>query len=512
MRQLTSLDAEFLALETPRVYGHVSGLSIYDPSTAPGGTLTAQDLCRTVSERLHLLPPFTWKLAEVPFGLDHPYWVEDDAFDLDFHIRELALPAPGTHAQLADQVARIVARPLDRARPLWELYVIGGLDGDRVALLTKIHHAAVDGVSGAEILSALLDGSPEGREVPPQPARRPEHAPGPAELLARSLAGLPLQPVRALRHVPKVLANADRIPFNDALPGLGRVNRLTATAARTVLRSQRSAPVLPMPKARAPRTRFNGRISPHRRFAFGSVPLDRVKAIKDELGITVNDVVVALCATAVRDWLLERDELPAEPLVAMVPVSVRAPEEQGTFGNRVSAMIVPIPTDVADPRERLLRAHETMRAAKEQHRALPASILQDVTEFVPPAVFARAARTIQQVGTIPRMRPPLNLVVSNVPGPRRPLYLAGARLEGHYPVSVITEGMGLNITCMSYLDRIDVGIVVDRDQVDDAWPMLEAIDHALRDLDQVVCGRGRGAPRRRARGRTDVQDGLAARR
>jgi WS/DGAT/MGAT family acyltransferase len=498
MRQLTSLDAEFLALETPSVYGHVSGLSIYDPSTAPDGTLTARDLCRLVGERLHLLAPFTWKLAEVPFGIDHPYWVEDEHFDLDFHIRELALPAPGTHRQLADQVARIVARPLDRARPLWELYVISGLDGGRIALLTKIHHAAVDGVSGAEILSALLDRSPEGRELPPQPPRRTERTPGQAELLVRGVAGLPLQPLRALRHVPSVLANADRLPFNDALPGLGQVNRVTARTARTILRRNGGSPVLKMPRVRPPRTRFNGRISPHRRYAFGSLPLDRVKAIKNELGITVNDVVVALCATAVRDWLLERDELPAEPLVAMVPVSVRAPEQEGTFGNRVSAMIVPIPTDVADPRERLLTAHETMRAAKERHNALPASILQDVTEFVPPALFTRAARTIQQVGTLPQMRPALNLVVSNVPGPREPLYCAGARLEHHYPVSVITEGMGLNITCMSYLDHVDVGIVVDREQVDDAWPMFQAVDDALRELDQLICGRPAG-PRRAPR-------------
>src|SRR5919112_3202862 len=168
MQQLTSLDAQFLAIETPRTYGHVGGLAVYDPSTAPGGEITHQDICRLVSERLHLLPPFTRKLVEVPLGLDHPYWIEDADFDLDFHIRDSAVPPPGDKRQLAETVARIVARPLDRAHPLWELYVIHGIDGGKhTGLLTKVHHAAVDGVSGAEILGILLDLDPEGRDLPP---------------------------------------------------------------------------------------------------------------------------------------------------------------------------------------------------------------------------------------------------------------------------------------------------------------------------------------------------------
>src|SRR5882672_3439013 len=174
MRQLTSLDAQFLAIETPQTWGHVSGLAVLDPSTTPNGQLTLDDVCRVVSERLHLLPPFRWRLVPVPMGLDHPYWIEDPDFDLDFHVRDSAVPPPGDDRQVAETVARIVARPLDRGRPLWELYVIHGLAGGRVGLLTKIHHAVVDGVSGAEILSILLDPTPEGRDVPPVPRRRPE--------------------------------------------------------------------------------------------------------------------------------------------------------------------------------------------------------------------------------------------------------------------------------------------------------------------------------------------------
>jgi WS/DGAT/MGAT family acyltransferase len=237
---------------------------------------------------------------------------------------------------------------------------------------------------------------------------------------------------------------------------------------------------------RVPRTRFNGRISPHRRFAFGSLSLDKVKAIKNELGITVNDVVMGLCATALREWLLERDELPEDPLVAMVPVSVRAPEERGTYGNRVSTMIVPLPTNEPDPRRRLLRTHELMRAAKERHSALPASLMQDATQFIPPALMARASRVISELAGV--ARPPLNLVISNVPGPQHPLYLAGAEMVANYPVSVIMDGVGLNITVMSYMGHLDFGIVADREQIDDAWPLMLRLRDALEELDEVICG------------------------
>ncbi|HEX6389853.1 MAG TPA: wax ester/triacylglycerol synthase domain-containing protein, partial [Solirubrobacteraceae bacterium] len=208
MRQLTSLDVQFLAVEDGRNYGHVSGLAVLDPSTAPGGELTADRMCEVLSERLHLLPPFRWKLVEVPLGIDLPYWIEDPDFDLEYHVRELALPAPGDERQLAEQAARIHARPLDRAHPLWELYVIQGLEGGRVAMFTKIHHAAIDGVSGAEILSVLLDRSPEGRELLPATRDdRPAPPPGQLEMLARGVAGLPRAQMRAIRAVPKTLAH-----------------------------------------------------------------------------------------------------------------------------------------------------------------------------------------------------------------------------------------------------------------------------------------------------------------
>jgi diacylglycerol O-acyltransferase len=477
MRQLTPLDAQFLAIETSRTYGHVGGLAVYDPSTAPGGELGIPEICDVVSGRLHLLPPFRWKLVQVPLGLDLPYWTEDEDFDIDFHVRESAVPPPGDDGQLARTVARIFARPLDRTRPLWELYLIHGLERGRVALLTKVHHSVVDGVSGSEILSVLLDPSPEGREIEPRAGGDPGgHRPTDLEMLGRGVAGLARQPLRALRSVPTALPNLTELPGANAFPGVPTLSR-ALTGARRALGGPQDPGILEVTTARPPRTCFNGPISAHRSFAFGSVSLDTVKAIKNEAGVKVNDVVVAVCAGAVREFLVERDELPDEPLVAMVPVSVRAEDEQGTFGNRISTMIVPIPTDEADPVRRLERAHELLRSAKEHHAALPADLLTDASAFVPPAVAALAARTT--VGILGRTRPPLNLVVSNVPGPRSPLYIAGARLEAHYPVSAIVDGVGLNMTVMSYLDHVDFGIVADRDQLPDVWPLLRAAQHEV---------------------------------
>jgi diacylglycerol O-acyltransferase len=486
MRQLTSLDASFLAVESPNTFGHVAGCGVYDPSTAPASRVDHEDMCRLVSERLHLLPPFRWRLVQVPFGLDLPYWIEDPNFDIDFHVRESAVPPPGNERQVAETVARIYARPLDRAHPLWELYLIHGIQGGKVGILTKVHHSVVDGVSGNEILTMLLDESPEGRELPPrEDGGRGERVPGDIEMLARGLAGLPLQPVRALRSLPSALPNLTDLPGANAFPGVPTLSAGLSHLRRR-LGSEEDQGVLEVTTARPPRTCFNGPISPHRRFSFGSVSLDTVKRLKKELGITVNDVVVALCTTALRDWLIERDELPDDPLVAMVPVSVRRDEERGTFGNRIGMMIVPIPTDEPDPRKRLVRTHELLKSAKERHRALPADLLTDATAFIPPAVHSLAARTA--IDVLGRTRPPVNLVISNVPGPREPLFCAGAKLESYYPVSVVVDGVGMNITVMSYRDHMDFGIVSDRKQVNDLWPLMEGCERALDDLEQVICG------------------------
>ena len=468
MRQLTSLDAQFLALETPRQTGHVGGLAILDPSTRVDRTFDCDAVKNLLDERLPLLPPFRWKLAEVPFGLDYPYWVDDEDFDLDFHVREIALPKPGSDEQLAEQAARIMSRPLDRARPLWEIYVIHGLKAGHAALLSKIHHALIDGLSGAEIMGLLLDLAPEGRELPEAQQDGGAGRPSTASMLARGLLGVPRYPVRALRSLPKAVPNIDETPFG-VLPGAGTVSRVTGR----LLGSDRNRAGL-----RAPKTRFSGQISPHRRFAFGKLTLEEVKAVKNVHGVTVNDVVVSICAGTVRRWLEDHDDLPDEPLVAQIPVSVRAPEEIGTYGNKIMLMAAPLFTNEPDPVERLKLHHEALKDMKERHKALPAELLQDANHFIPPAVFSRAARATFRLSTTVG-RPTWNLVISNVPGPQFPLYMAGAQLVANYPVSVITDGMGLNITVMSYNGDMDFGIVADRDQMPDLWCVVDWLGEEL---------------------------------
>jgi WS/DGAT/MGAT family acyltransferase len=489
MRQLTSLDAQFLAMETPRQYGHVSGIAVLDPSTAPGRKLHLDDIQQLIADRLPLLPPFRWRLAEVPFGLDYPYWIDDPDFDLDFHVRELALPRPGTDDQLSEQVARIFARPLDRSRPLWELYLIHGLKGGKVALLTKIHHAVVDGMSGAEILGVLLDISPEGREAPEAPGGAGDAVPGQLEMLTRGVLGLPRYPLRLLESLPRALPSIEEVAIYDALPGAREVARL-ARGVQAALGL--GGGVTERTQLRPPRTSFNGRVSPHRRLAISKMSLDDVKAVKNAHGCTVNDVIVSICAGAVRRWLIKHGELPGTPLVAQIPVSVRTTEQLGTFGNRIMLMSAPLFTDEAGATRRLQRTHDAMSDMKERHKAMPADLLQDATNFIPPAVFSRAARLTFAISS--NARPTWNMVVSNVPGPQFPLYCAGARLDALYPVSVVTDGMGLNITVMSYLGQLHFGIVADREMMPDVALLTGWLDDELRAITPVELRR-RSAPR-----------------
>ena len=469
MRQLSGVDTSFLTMETSRTYGHISILSILDTSGL-AEPFTTERVRRLVEERLHRLPPFRWRLVEVPFAVDRPWWVNDPDFDLEFHVRELALPAPGDAGQLSEQVARIAARPLDRSRPLWELYVVHGLEGGRVALLTKMHHAAVDGVSGIEVMTTLMDVERDPVAVPSQePTWHAEPVPTEWELLGRASLGWVQRPMRLWRAQQRLAQAALR---RDTPGGIGVVGRGDGA-------------LLNRPVARAPHTSFNRVITPHRRFAHGTLPLDEVKAVKDARGVTVNDVVLGLTTGALRRWLVAHDELPADPLLAMVPVSVRTEEQRGSFGNRVSMMVVPLPTNEADPGRQLELIRDATKVAKEQFRAIPAEELMDLAEFTPPALLAQAARTTGRLRIADTTNPPVNLVVSNVPGPSFPLYCAGAQLEGMYPVSTITDGMGLNVTVMSYLGNLDIGLIACRELVPDLWDLLGWFRTALDDLGEL---------------------------
>jgi WS/DGAT/MGAT family acyltransferase len=480
VRQLSGLDAEFLAIEDERNFAHVSGLAVLNPADVPGGVLTLSDVRDLLLERIHLLPPFRWRLEEMPFGLDHPWWIEDPDFDISYHVRELALPSPGSDGQLAAQVERLISRKLDRSRPLWELYLIQGVHGDRAAVLTKIHHSVVDGVSGAEILSILFDLDPGGREIPddPHPIETSPH-PGTLGLLARGATGLPGRALRTAKNMPTTVMNVADVPPIRAIPGVRAMGAATSKVRRVAGRSE---PESERPSLTAPRTLLNDRISGHRHFSFGSLSLPEVKAVKDAYGVKVNDVVMSLSAGGIRNFLIANDALPDEPLIAMVPVSVRGEDEIGTFGNQVSAMMAALPTDVPDAVERLNCAHAEMTVAKLHHATQPPHFIADATEMVPPVLFSRAARLTAELGASSRFSPHFNVIVSNVPGPPVPLYMAGAKLESHYPASVIMDGVGLNITVLSYLDRLDIGVVGDRELAPNFDLLVEAMADELKEL------------------------------
>ena len=482
VRQLTSLDAEFLAIEDDRNFAHVSGLAVLDPSGAPGGALDLSDLRQLVEERLHLLPPFRWKLEEVPLGLDHPWWVEDDDFDISYHVRELALPTPGDDRQLATQVERIFSRPLDRSRPLWEIYLIQGVHGDRAAVFTKMHHAVVDGVSGAEILGVLFDLDPAGRELPAEgPSIETSPHPGSLGLLAKGATALPGRVVSGAKSLPSTAMNVADLPPVRAFPGVRSLGVAAERFRRAVSRGRGDAGT-GRAGLKAPRTLLNDRISGHRHFSFGTLSLPEVKAVKDAYGVKVNDVVIALSAGAIREFMLANDDLPSDPMIAMVPVSVRGEQDYGTFGNQVSAMVVALPTDVADAVERLMCAHAEMEVAKQHHSTQSDDFIERATGLVPPVLFSTAARMATGVGSSSRFRPHFNAIVSNVPGPPVPLYIAGAKLESHYPASVIMDGVGLNITVLSYLDRLDIGIVGDRELAPNFDLLIDAMRTELAEL------------------------------
>lgn len=507
MKQLTGLDASFLYLETPSQFGHVSGLSVFEPPDDPDYDPLAAWRAQ-IAQRLHLLEPLRRRLRMVPFGLDHPYWIEDASFDLDFHVRETAVPPPGDDHQLGELVARLVGRPLDRSRPLWETYVIQGLAEGRFAILTKIHHATVDGASGAELLTMMLDTTIDGDEVEPPVAPvevdqiegdegrldavdgqwsdggatltwRTERVPGDGEMVVKAAGSLIRKPGRAVllsARTARELGQATRNPVLVA--AANQVRGSLRGPLGSVLNVGRSRDdegeaVGPLPSLAAPRTPFNAPITPHRRFAFRSTSLGLVKAVKNELGATVNDVVMAVCAGGLRSWLEAHDALPDGPVVAMVPVSIRTGDEPERWTNRVSAIFASLPTDAADPVERVQRVHEAMVDAKQLFDAVPAETLTDFAQFPPPAVFTQAMRVATRLTS--RFRSPVNLVISNVPGPRDPLFAAGARLLHYYPVSTIVDGQGLNITVQSYLDTLDIGLVSCRELVPDLWDMVDAI-------------------------------------
>ncbi|MER6948558.1 wax ester/triacylglycerol synthase family O-acyltransferase [Nonomuraea sp. NPDC000554] len=472
MRQLTALDAQFLNVESATTAAHVAGLAILDSSD---GSITRQALADLLLDRLHLSPALSLRLAEVPLGLDRPYWAADPDFDLAHHLFESTLPSPGDDWQLADAVARIHARRLDRAHPLWEMHLINGLAGGRVAVYTKVHHAAIDGVSGAETLAALLDLSPDTCRLGPPRTVSDQAVPGVAGMLAGAAVRAAAQPVSAVRSLLRAAGDLDAIPLAAGLPG----SRMIARAVRRASGDRHRRPELPGLKV--PRTPFNGPISAGRHVSFGSVSLKDVKAVAKANGMSVNDVVMALCTSALRSWLEERDALPDEPLIIAVPVAVRTGSAREVVGNQISAMVAPMPTNVSDAKERLQAVGATMRAAKRRFALAPANWLSELCSVLPAPVTSLATPALFRLASV--AFPPINLIISNVPGPQFPLYLCGARILSYYPMSVLTDlSGGVNITCFSYDGMLDFGVVACPERMDDVWSLLRHLRTALDEL------------------------------
>jgi diacylglycerol O-acyltransferase len=469
VKQLSGLDATFLYMETPTTFGHVTGLMIFERPSAdfdPFGAVYAK-FASMVGE----LEPLRRRLVEVPFGLDHPYWVADPNLDLDFHIREIHLAKPGMVDQLADQVSRIVGRPMDRTRPLWEVYVIDGLYSGRWALLTKYHHATIDGAAGQLMLQMMTDPDPSAPPPGESPAWDDESVPSTVDLLRRTAIRLALNPVKALRVQARLVRKvADTAGVNSVSSAASQAG----TAVKAIARLGRAdRPRIALPATQAPSTPWNRSITGHRRFAMRTTSLENVKALKNATGGTVNDIVMAICAGGLRQYLLSHDALPDRPLRAMVPVSIRTGEEEDPWTNRVSGLVAELPTDCADPLDRVARCSAAMRNAKRTLDMVPATELVDLTQFSAPVLATSAVRLASRLRLADRIGQPFNLVISNVPGPREPVYFAGAQLCHQFPVSIVTDGQGLNITVVSYLDRLDFGFIVDRDLVPDVWDLAD---------------------------------------
>lgn len=480
MERLSGLDASFLYFETPTNHMHVAAVMVFDPSTMSDG-YSFQRVRDFIASRLHLIPQFRRRLVPVPFNLAHPIWIEDPDFDLDYHVRRIGAPAPGGPHELADLAGDIASRQLDRQRPLWEIWVIEGLQHGHVGVVAKMHHCTVDGVSGANLMVHLFDLTPE-PSTPEPTVWQPERKPSDLELVAYAMRS-------RLRRQAKMF---------QVLPD---VTRAAISVARR--RRDRSTPSGATPLT-APRTSFNASVTPHRKVAFTTVPLADVKLVKNTFGTTVNDVVLAICAGALRRYLQRGEELPDRPLVATCPISVRDDERGGAGpgSNKVSAMFVSLPTNLSDPVERLLAIRESTKGAKEEHKAVGARMLQELGELAAPTLFSLAARLYSSMKLADRHPVAHNLVVSNVPGPPIPLYFAGARLVALHPLGPIFDGAGLNITVLSYLDTIGFGFMACRELIPQLWELVAAVEESAAELKKAADKKAGAAPTRARRARS----------
>jgi diacylglycerol O-acyltransferase len=457
VERLSRLDASFLYLEEPGTPMHVGGLLVLD--TPPGGV---DALAALVEARLPLVPRYRQRVVEVPGQLANPVWVDDPEFNIDYHVRRSGLPRPGTEAQLLDLVSRLTSRPLDRKRPLWEVYLVEGLADGRVAVITKTHPALVDGLSAIDIGQVLLDVAPDAPALEPAPWK-PRRPPGGAELV--------LQALDEYRRRPSSAVETARAAITDVRSTAARLGGL----AGGLLRTARQA-VLP-----APNSPLNAPIGRQRRVALARAELGDIKTIRKAHGGTVNDVLLNVVTGALREWLLSRGEpvVAGTSVRALVPISMR--DDDAGVGNRVSSYLVDLPVGEPNPRVRLTRLSYAMRGTAQQGRTVGADSLIALTGFAPPTLHALGARAARGLS-----RRLFNLVVTNVPGPQVPLYAAGSRMLEVFPVVPLASGQGLAVGMTSYHGRVFFGLNADRDSVGDVDVLADLIEQEVAELVEAV--------------------------
>ncbi len=461
MKRLSSEDATFLFVETHECPMHICGLTVCDPAGVSNfGVDAVTDL---LAARIPELPVMRWRVTGAPMGVNRPWAVEDTELDLDYHVRQIAVPSPGGRKELERLIGRLVAYPLDRARPLWELWFIEGVEGGRVAMLAKMHHALVDGVSGAGLTDMLLDTTP----IPRPPAVR-DCAP-PAD------NGLPGWERRAIEG----MFNISMTPY--------RVARL----AQQTLAQQwavRGLTNKPPRMFEAPHTRFNAQLSAQRRLSGITLPLERLKAVKRAFDVKLNDVVLAIVSGAMRGYLQDREGVPERPLISLVPISIRADGNRADdqFGNQISNMTVSLATDVNDPGDRIKAIYSSSQGSKEMNRALRAHEIIRYTEITPPGMAGLVMRAYTSSHLGSGRRAPFNVVVSNIPGPDYAYYVAGAPVERMLPIGPLVADFGLNVTCFSYNGSMDFGVLTTPQIARDVDALADAFEPALRDLEQAA--------------------------
>jgi diacylglycerol O-acyltransferase / wax synthase len=464
MQKLTGMDSMFVSLESDTNLFHVGAIAVMDPSTASGDSPPVHEaLHQVIEDRLHLVPPFRRRLVQVPGGFDHPRWIEDPSVDLERHIRRGALPSPGSETELTEFAADVMSQRMDRSRPLWEIHVVEGLEGGLIAGVAKIHHSAVDGISGAAVTGHLMDPTPEVRRFEqPEIETLTERVPNPLSLLRDAAVNSIRRTIPTVQTLAKLPLTAVRIRNHNRVP-----DTLTPPGPFGSPRTQLAKPV-------------------GRQRTVGLAQIDRGEAeeVRGRTGATLNDIVLAVSGAAVHHYLREHGELPSEPLVGFVPVAVRS-DEPVHATNRLSGMLVSLATDLSDPLVRLMAVSECARSAKRQEQVIGSDLFSRLSDLAVPALLEPVGRLARAVGLTTRF-PPFSLVVSSFPGPTVPLYCAGAEMLAYHPLGPVIDGAALNVTAMSYKDQIGFGLIASPDAIKDVGAVASWIPESMRELSKAV--------------------------